>query len=294
MEHSIFYTFYQNAGFKVYTSRSSEWCEIQHGMLISIPYHRLIDPDKDELDGLLKESGAWGLRFPTNLENFGFASNLQVCRQVGYDYQFLNSNVRRKVRKGEKCCEVRPVGLQELKTDGYRLCLLTLQRQKRDDPKADVEYWNRICDGLFKTDGVNILGVYCEDRLAAFAIILETETMAELIIQNSDSELLHCYPNNLLSYYFTWHYLTENKNPLPVCYGLGSLEETPRLDHFKTEMGYVLEPIKQRLYFRKELRFFLRPSFYYIANFVNKNLVKGRSYKFDKICAIFKRYLEQY
>ncbi len=88
-EHSTFYEFYKNAGFKLYTSSSGEWCELQPGMLISIPYHCLINPKQEELENLLKISGAWGLRFPTGLDNYGFFSNLEVCDDLGYDLHFF-------------------------------------------------------------------------------------------------------------------------------------------------------------------------------------------------------------
>lgn len=292
-EHSVFYEFYSNVGFKVYTSPSGEWCELQHGMLISIPYHRLINPKQEELEYLLKISGAWGLRFPTEVSNYGFLSKLEVCDHFGYDLQFLKHKFRNRVVKGEQHCDIRPVSIQALRDEGYKLNLSTLDRQNRNDPKANLKYWHKICDGLAKTNGVNILGAYFEDRLAAYVVILETPSMTEMIIQNSDSELLSYCPNNLLTYYVTWYYLTERSNPVPICYGLGSLEDTPGLERYKIGMGYVMQPIKQRLYFRRGVRLFLRPSLLYLGELFNRYIIRGRSYKIDKICAMLKRYLEQ-
>lgn len=292
-EHSVFYEFYSNAGFNVYTSPSGEWCELKRGMLISIPYHRLISPTLEELDHLLKTSGAWGLRYPTEAENYGFSSKLEVCDHFGYDLQYLQHKFRNRVVKGQQYCEIRPVSIQELKNEGYDLNLRTLERQNRNDPKGNKEYWHKICDGLDKTNGVNILGAYFKDRLAAYVVILETSSMTEMIIQNSDTELLNYCPNNLLTYYVTWYYLTKCSTPVPVCYGLGSLDETPGLDRYKIGMGYVMQPIKQRLYFRRRVRLFLRPPLLYLGNLINKYIVKGRSYALDKSCAMLKRYLEQ-
>ncbi len=293
MKHSVFFEFYKNAGFKVYASPNGEWCELQPRMLISIPYHRLINPKREELDHLLKMSGAWGVRFPTDMDNYGFPSKLEICDHTGYDLQFLKHKIRNRVVKGQQHCEIRPVSIAELRTEGYKLNMLTLERQNRNDPKADPVYWQRICDGLEKSSGVNILGAYFQDRLAAYVVILETPTMTEMIIQNSDTDALSYCPNNLLTYYVTWHYLTEQSNPVPVCYGLGSLEETPDLDKYKIGMGYTMRPIKQCLYFRKWLEFFLRPSLLYLGELINKHIIKGRSYKLDKCCAMLKRYLEQ-
>lgn len=293
MEHSVFYDFYNNAGFKVYTSQSGEWCEFQRGMLISIPYHRLINPSEKELDYLLKISGAFGLRYPTSVDNYGFLSKLEICDHLGYELQFLQHKFRNRVAKGQKYCEIRNVSIQELKNEGFSLNLRTLERQQRNDPKANKEYWNKICDGLAKTSGVNIFGAYFQERLAAYVVTLETPTMTEMIIQNSDTELLNYCPNNLLTYYVTWYNLTKRGNPVPVCYGLGSLEETTSLDRYKIGMGYVMHPIKQRLYFRKGIRLFLRPSLLFLGNLINNHIIKGRSYTLSKCCAMIKRYLKQ-
>jgi hypothetical protein len=292
-EHSVFYEFYSNAGFKVYTSESGEWCELQRGMLISIPYHRLINPKQEELENLLKISGAWGLRFPTAVDNYGFLSKLEVCDHFGYDLQFLKHKFRNRVVKGNQHCDIRPVDIEELRHEGYKLNMRTFQRQNRNDPKANLKYWYRICDGLSKSKGVNILGAYFRDKLAAYVVILETPSMTEMIIQSSDSELLNYCPNNLLTYYVTRYYLTEQSKPVPICYGLGSLEDTPDLDRYKVGMGYNMQPIKQRLFFRKEIRLFLRPWLLYLGEIINKYIVKGRSYKLDKICGILRRYFEQ-
>lgn len=293
MEHSVFYHFYKNAGFNVYTSHSSEWCEIQRGMLISIPYHHLIVPSLEELDDLLKRSGAWGLRFPTGMDYYGFLSKLEICQQFGYSLQSLKPKIRNQVRKGEKYCEIRPVSMNELKNEGLDLNLQTIRRQGRNDPKADRTYWHRICEALGHTNGVNVIGSYFQGRLAAYMVVLETCSMAEIIMHNSETALLQYCPNNLLTYYATRLYLTERKNPLPVCYGLGSLEDNPALDHYKMGMGYIMQPIKQQLYFRKKVRFFLRPSILSIGKMLNHSILGGKSYTWDKCYAMLQRHFQQ-
>ncbi len=200
---------------------------------------------------------------------------------------------RNLVVKGMKNCEIRPVGIEELRNQGYKLNLLTLKRQKRNDPRRSPEYWDRIYDGLEKCTGVNIFGSYFQDRLAAYVVVLETPSMTEMIIQNSDSSLLSHCPNNLLTFHVTQHYLTERKTPVPICYGLGSLEDTPELNRYKMGMGYLMQPIKQQLFFRKGIRKFLNPSLLYLGELINAHIIKGRSYKLNKCCAMLKRYLEQ-
>jgi len=293
MEYSTAYELFRNSGFKVFCSPSSEWYMIQPGMLMSIPYHRLISPPENELDLLLKESGALGLRYPTSVDNFGFISKLEICEHFGYDLEYLKHGPRGHVKTGMKNCEIRDVSIEELRFEGYQLNMQTFERQNRDDPKADIKYWHRLCDGLSKTSNIKILGSYCENKLAAYTVIIELPNMAEMILQNSDTAFLSYCPNNLLTYHVARHYLTERDKPLPVCYGLGSLEDTPGLDQYKSGMGFELRPIKQRIYFRKEIRFLLRPAVLHIAEFINRNITKKNNYRIDKGTALLKRYLEQ-
>lgn len=293
MEHSIAYEFFRNAGFKVYCSPSAEWYMIQEGMLMSIPYNKLISPSSKELDILLKESGALGLRFPTDVENYGFESKIEICENYDYGLQYLKHDAKNRVNKGQKNCEFKSVTVEELRSEGFQLNLKTLDRQGRKDPKGNRKYWDRICDGLSITSGVKIWGSYCQNHLAAYVVVFEMPEITEMVIQNSDSDYLQYCPNNLLTYNVARHYLVETEKKVPLCYGLGSLEETPGLDDYKIRMGFTLKPIKQQIYFRKEIRWLLCPSLLKTFRFFNLNIFKGKNYKFDKSYALLKRYLEQ-
>ena len=97
----------------------------------------------------------------------------------------------------------------------------------------------------------------------------------------------------MLTFQATRRYLTERENALPICYGLGSLEETPSLDRYKTGMGYELEPIKQRIYIRKDLRWLINSYTLSILNIIAK-LGFTKNYKLTKSIGIIKRYLSQH
>lgn len=102
MTHDVFAEFFNNAGFRVVTSPSSAWVEMQKGFLISVPYHHLINPCDEELDALIERTGVIGLRYPTALENYGFDSNLQFCRTIGYSLDNLKRQARQQVKKGAR------------------------------------------------------------------------------------------------------------------------------------------------------------------------------------------------
>ena len=293
MKDAVFADFFRNAGFRVVTAPSADWVEMQKGFLISVPYHRLINPSDEELDALIDSTGVIGLRYPTALDNYGFDSNLQFCRTIGYSLENLKRQARQQVKKGAMNFTVREIAPELLLSDGLPLVRNTCARQHRHDPKEEFAYWHNLCRAAKNTPGTITLGVFGEKGLAAFLIILETATAIEFIVQCSDEELLPQGPNNLLTFQATRRYLAESENTLPICYGLGSLEETPSLDRYKTGMGYELEPIKQRIYIRKNLRWLINTYSLGVLNIIYK-LGFTKNYKLTKSIGIMKRYLSQH
>ncbi|MHC1717139.1 MAG: hypothetical protein AB9883_00570 [Acidaminococcaceae bacterium] len=293
MNNTIFADFFQKAGFRVLASQSSDWVEAQKGFLLSIPYHQLINPSVEELEELLASSGAIGVRFPTSVENYGFDSNLQFCRTVGYSLENLKRQARQQVKKAEANFIIKELSPEILMSDELELLKKTCARQHRHDPKENAAYWHKLCIAAQTTPGALVLGALGEKGLASFLFILETPTAAEFIIQCSDSNMLSLGPNNLLTFYATKRYLADRNQPLPICYGLGSLEETPSLDRYKVGMGYVLEPIKQRIYIRKSLLWLLNSFTLGVLNSIAK-LGFAENYKLTKSIGVIKRYLSQY
>lgn len=293
MRDAVFAEFFRNAGFRVLTSPSSDWVEMQKGFFLSVPYHRLINPPAEELEALLESTGAIGLRYPTALENYGFDSNLQFCRTIGYSLENLKRQARQQVKKGALNFTVRELAPETLLSDGLALVRNTCARQHRHDPKEEAEYWRKLCLAAQNTPGAVVLGVFGEKGLAAFLFILETTTAIEFIVQCSDEELLSQGPNNLLTFQATRRYLAERENALPVCYGLGSLEETPSLERYKVGMGYELEPIKQRIYIRRNLRWLINSYTLGTLNTIAK-FGFAKNYRVCKSIGIMNRYLSQH
>lgn len=292
MRDRVYYDFYKAAGFKVYSSQSTDWCEIQRGMLISIPFHRLVQPTIDELEQVLDSSGAIGLRYPTSNDNYGFESNLMFCRSAGYGFQHLLHRARNQVKKGQKYFTIKQVDFTELAEAGLQLNRKTCQRQNRDDPKTRQSYWEKFCEAGRETKGAVAFGAYYENQLAAYLIVLETATAAELIVQSSDSDLLALSPNNVLTFAVTQHYLGDLGMGLPVCYGLQSLEKTESLDRYKISMGYQPESIKQSFYFRESVRWLIQPEVLRFTDWLQQKMFK-KSYFLRKTCGMMRCYLAQ-
>ncbi|MDR3591530.1 MAG: hypothetical protein P4N41_17890 [Negativicutes bacterium] len=292
MDTKIWSDFFRAIGHKVFSSQSSDWYEVQKGMLFSIPYHHLIDPSKDELDDLLERSGAIALRYPTHTTGFGFDSTLAMCDARGYSLDTLNRKVRNRVKKGAANFDVRQFDITELKMEALALNKITCARQNRNDPKTNINYWTRLCESV-KSAGVIAVGAFAQERLGAYALVIETPPTVEIILQCSDTELLDLCPNNILTYEITRKYLEDPASQMVVSYGLGSLEETDSLDHFKIGMGYRLDAIKQCIYFRKKIGWIVNtPLLSFIESITKIGL--HRNYYLRKGSCIIRRYLSQY
>ena len=246
--------FFERLGHKVIRTQSSWWYDVQPGVLLTLPYYKQITPSENEINELLKKENLRALRYPTTLENFGFLSDITINTHKDYDLPHLHQKARNQTKRGLENCQVRPMDFEELAKDGLALNIDTAARQERKSQFCSQEYWERYCRAAGQTDGMHAWGAYYQGQLASFLIAVEAENnWVEWIVNHSSTHLRDKYANNALAFSAGQFFLNEKKFD-GICYGLGSLEDTTYLDHFKTRMGWELKPIKQRLVFSKKLK----------------------------------------
>ncbi len=243
--------FFERLGERVLRSPSAHWHEVQRGVVLSFPYHRLINPDAVELRGLFKAHRLRAVRYPTPVEAFGFDSTLELNTRGDYDLAHLAATARRQTKQGLAACEVRRLGFDELERKGLPLAQQTAERQKLDTAYADPAYWRRFCRAGGAVPDAHAWGALCDGELAAFLVSVNVDDWVNCIYTASSRAHLDKRPNNALLYAASRHFLVEQGKR--VCYGLGSLEHLPQLDHFKRQMAWTLQPIKQRLVFSRPL-----------------------------------------
>ena len=140
-------------------------------------------------------------------------------------------------------------------------------------------------------EDVSAWGAFVQGRLAAFLISVTAEgNWQEWIVNHSLTELRNKYANNALSFTVARHFLTDQKSE-GVCYGLGSLEETGQLDHFKKRMGWTVMPVKQRLVFSSKLALVSKLAKGPALKLMNKLFPKN--YTVRKASAMFRLYNQQ-
>ena len=140
-----------------------------------------------------------------------------------------------------------------LRNEGLELNRETAGRQGRESQYANPDYWRKYCQAAKETAGMSSWAAFVEGKLASFLVAIEVDDWVEWVVHQSLTPLLKKYPNNALVYTAAKYFFKE-RGRKGICYGLGSLEQTPHLDHFKVWMGWTLEPIKQRLVFSKNIQ----------------------------------------
>jgi hypothetical protein len=282
--------FFERLGHKIIQSRSAWWYDVQPGVLLSFPYYKLVESTEEETTRLMYEHKPRALRFPTALENFGFVSNLALNTKTDYDLADQHQKARNQTRRGLENCKVEQIDFNFLMDKGLELNRETAERQGRKSHYAKPDYWRKYCQAAKETAYVNSWAAFVKGNLASFLIAIEVDDWVEWIVHQSSTRFLKVYPNNALIYTAAQHFFKE-RGCKGICYGLGSLEQTSHLDHFKQRMGWTLEPIKQRLIFSKNMQIALslarEPFLKILGKFFPKN------YTARKAIAMIRLYHQQ-
>ena len=282
--------FYNRLGHKVIQSENTWWCEFQPKVLLSIPNHKLIKPQETEINALMHEHKLRALRYPTTLDNFGFVSTVAVNTNRDYDLNRLHQKARNQTRRGLENCRVEKIDFRYLVGNGLVLNQDTAERQHFRNLYADQDYWQKYCQAAELTPGVSAWGAFVDGKLAAFLVAIEVDGWAEWVVNHSLTALRNKYANNALAFQAASYFLRQ-KGCKGVCYGLGSLETTLELDHFKQRMGWTLQPIKQRLVFSKQIRLAFS-----LANEPSLNILARlfpKSYTVRKTSSMIRLYRQQ-
>jgi len=256
LERNPMVNFFEMLGHNIYECSDAWWYDVQPSVLLAIPYHKTIVPNDEDLMELMKKKSLKAIRYPTKLDSLGFVSNITINENKGtYNMSCLHQKARNQTRRGLENCKVEQIEFGDLAKYGLSLNESTAKRQGRKSHYTNSDYWKKYCTAAQSIEGVDAWGAFINGKLACFLIAVETENKwSEWIINHSLTELRNKYPNNALAFTVGQYYLNE-KSFNGICYGLGSLEESQPLDHFKSRMGWKIEPIKQRLIFSPKVKF---------------------------------------
>jgi hypothetical protein len=238
----------ERQGRNVYRSESTYWHEQGPKVLQAFPYHQVISPSDEEINGFLLRTKTVGLRYSTPLQaRIGKVSYHVVYEKENMDFLSLPKKVRNDVRAGLNHVRVEPIPFSRLATDGWPLTVQTMQRQGRHGAETK-ESWERLCASAENLPGFEAWGAIHDQELVAAILVFSMEDTASILYQRSATAHMKYGINNALAYTFTNEALSR-PGITRIFYGLHSLDAPASVDEFKFRMGYIARPVRQRVVF---------------------------------------------
>jgi hypothetical protein len=233
--------FLQLRGRRIFYACGAAWYTVPGRFLMSVPYQQMLDPEPDELRRLIRETGAFGARFPS-LRWSGLASGMYLFTPGPYDMASLHSKHRPRVRHALKCFVVRPAQKSELIEQGRGLNLGTMTRQGRYDAEfGDRRRWETFVEAAFACSGISFPAVFCGARLVAYMVTCREDRWLHILHHMSDAASLPDFPNHLLTYSVTAQ-AAADQGLDAVCYGYLPLFAADGLHEYKLRFGYQFVP----------------------------------------------------
>ena len=208
---------------------------------MSLPYQAMLNPDPAELRRMIRETGAFGARFPSASWS-GLESGLYVMRAAGLRYRVGAREHRPRVRRGLEYFYVRPATKAQLLNQGWALNLSTMARQGRYDPEfGDRRRWETFVEAAFACSEISFPAAFCGSRMAAYMVTCREQRWLHILHQMSRQEDLPNSPNHALTYTVT-RQAAADPDLDAICYGYVPLCAAGGLHEYKLRFGYEMIP----------------------------------------------------
>ena len=223
---------------------------------MSLPYQATLNPNPEDLGRMIRETRAFGARFPS-LSWTGLESGLYVRRRCNYDIGSLHAKHRPRVRHGLQCFEVRLAEKTQLLEQGCALNLATMARQGRYDPEfGEPRRWEKFVEAAFACTEISFPAAFSGPRLAAYMVTCHEQNWLHILHQMSRQEDLPNFPNHVLTYEVTKQAFNDTSLEA-VCYGYVPLFAADGLHEYKLRFGFEMVPHRSIIQLHPALNFLL-------------------------------------
>jgi hypothetical protein len=274
MNAEIFAEWLKRQNYKVIHSKNAYWHDQGPRFYQAFPYHYLFNLEQEDINLLLNEEKAIGLRYFSPLDSsFGAASYHVIYKGTNYSLNSISKKARHDVRRGLGYMRVEPITFERLAEEGWVLRYETLVRQGR--AKAETrEKWQKLCMSASDLPGFEAWGALENGFLIGSIISFICDDCVNILYQQSRTLYLPQRVNNTLIFSFTKE-LLNRKDKLWIFYGLHSLDAPPSVDRFKFRMGYTFRPARQQVIFHPKISPFIGTTSYSMVKTLKKILPKS-------------------
>jgi hypothetical protein len=252
MNADIFAEWLRRQGHQVFRTASSYWYDAGPRVFQAFPYHWLISPSQEEIDGLLKTHKAVSVRYSTLLNSSVGKVSYHIILHNPYNMDMLKSQSRNGVKRGLNRSRVEQISFERLAKEGWNLQRDTLDRQNRLRSMTQAE-WERICRSAADLPGFEAWAAVVDGELAAALIICQIENTWSVPYALSHRKFLNDHVNNALFYSVSSNLLARD-GVEGIFFTVQSLDAPPTVDDFKLRMGLIARPVRQRVDFHPWLR----------------------------------------
>ncbi len=238
---SILARFLELRGRRIVRDCGAIWYAGPGRFLMSLPYQAMLNPDPAALRRMIRETGAFGARFPSASWT-GLESGLYVRRVRDYDLDSVHAEHRPLVRRGLQYFYVRPATKAQLLSQGWALNLSAMARQGRYDPElGDRRRWATLVEAAFACSEISFPAAFCGPRMAAYMVTCREQRWLHILHQMSRQEDLPNCPNHALTYAVTSQ-AAGDPSLDAICYGYVPLRAAGGLSEYKLKFGYEVMP----------------------------------------------------
>jgi hypothetical protein len=220
VEH--FAEWFRRRGHHVVRTQSSYWHTQGPRSYQAFPYHWLISPSEEEVEGMLRANRALCLRYSSDVAaTAGMLSYHAVYEHKAYDLDCLGKWARKNVRRGLRACTVEQISFATVAEEGWALQRDTLDRQNRNVSLTHTE-WRNWWHAAASIPGFEAWGAFVQDRLAASVVTFQMDDSCYMLYQQCHRDFLPAHANNALSFYVT-QTMVARAAVRSILYGLHSL-----------------------------------------------------------------------
>ena len=243
---SVLARFLELRGRRIVKDCGATWYAGPGHFLMSLPYEAMLNPDQKELRRMIRETGAFGARFPSASWS-GVESGLYVMRSRNYDINSVHETERPRVHHGMQCYYVRPATKAQLLSQGWSLNVNTMARQGRYDAEfCDRRRWETFVEAAFACTEISFPAAFCGARMAAYMVTCREQRWLHILHHMSRPEDVAGFPNHALTYSVTSEAAGDDSLDA-ICYGYVPLCAEGSLHEYKLRFGYEMTPCRSAI-----------------------------------------------